>query len=225
MDFKSLSFGKFAMVVFGCYLGLLILRAYNKLERRQIGTIFRIVNKKTVQEIQLIPFILILIKITAMHVNNLSNATLHFFKFVVWSVRKGETEVWFSVVSSNNCVHIQSNTLWIRGRRHYCWKRVSHWDKRRFSYQIHLSIQYDKWVSKIIIYPRIIKRTILVSNVCLRTYEQEDMVFNDDNRDSILKHLAFFGNVDRYNHEYVASCVTLRPSSRVPPGTKYNVML
>ena len=48
-----ISFGKFVMVVLGCYLALEIYQANNKLVRGKIGTIFTTVSQKTVQGLQL----------------------------------------------------------------------------------------------------------------------------------------------------------------------------
>ena len=47
----QLSFGKFVMVVLGCYFAFEIINAYVKLQSGEIGTIFRKVKQKTLQGI------------------------------------------------------------------------------------------------------------------------------------------------------------------------------
>ena len=47
----QLSFGKFVMVVLGCYFAFEIINAFVKLQSGEIGTIFRKVKQKTLQGI------------------------------------------------------------------------------------------------------------------------------------------------------------------------------
>ena len=48
----QLSFGKFVMVVLGCYFAFEIITAYVKLQSGEIGTIFRKVKQKTLQGLE-----------------------------------------------------------------------------------------------------------------------------------------------------------------------------
>ena len=45
----QISFGKFVMVVLGCYLAFVIFKANSKLRSKKIGTIFSTVGQKTVK--------------------------------------------------------------------------------------------------------------------------------------------------------------------------------
>ena len=47
---KSISFGKFVFVCLVCYFGYILIRAHHKLQSRNIGTMFKTVSEKTVQE-------------------------------------------------------------------------------------------------------------------------------------------------------------------------------
>ena len=49
MEYHNISFGKFVMVILSCYFGFVIFKASDKLQSKQIGTIFRTVSKETVQ--------------------------------------------------------------------------------------------------------------------------------------------------------------------------------
>ena len=55
MTHRQMSFGKFVMVVLGCYFVYVIIRANLRLQSGQIGTIFRTVSEKTVQGSNLLP--------------------------------------------------------------------------------------------------------------------------------------------------------------------------
>ena len=49
MTHRQMSFGKFVMVVLGCYFVYVIIMANLEWQSNQIGTIFRTVSEKTVQ--------------------------------------------------------------------------------------------------------------------------------------------------------------------------------
>ena len=49
MEYPKIWFGKFVLVFLCCYFSFVILKASDKLQSEQMGTIFRTVSKKTVQ--------------------------------------------------------------------------------------------------------------------------------------------------------------------------------